>query len=49
MFCGVQSIVHLTNCPTYQNGTMCHFVRQVIDGGGMIHTRENRAGKLLSR
>jgi hypothetical protein len=28
VFCGGRSIVHLTNRPTYQNGTMHHFVRQ---------------------
>jgi hypothetical protein len=35
--------VHLTNCPAYQNGTMHHFVRQVTDGGGVVHTGENCA------
>jgi hypothetical protein len=38
MFCGGRSIVHLTNRPTYQNGTMHHFARHAIDGGGVVHT-----------
>jgi hypothetical protein len=41
VFCGSQSVVHLTNNPTYQNGTRHHFVRQVTDGGGVVHTRAN--------
>jgi hypothetical protein len=38
VFCGSQSVVHLTNNPVYQNGTMHHFVRHVTDGGGVVHT-----------
>jgi hypothetical protein len=41
VFCGGQSIVHLTNSPTYQNWTRHHFVRHVTDGGGVVHTGEN--------
>jgi hypothetical protein len=43
VFCGGRSIVHLTNRPTYQNGTMHHFVRQVTDGGGVVHTEASCA------
>jgi hypothetical protein len=41
VFYGGQSVVHLTNIPTYQNQTMHHFIRQVIEGGIMVHTRAN--------
>jgi hypothetical protein len=37
VFCGGRSIVHLNNYLRYQNGTMHHFVRQVTDGGGVVH------------
>jgi hypothetical protein len=40
MFCGGRSIVHLTNRPVYQNGTMHHFVRHVIDRFEVVHTKE---------
>lgn len=36
MLCGSQGVAHLTNNKTYQNGTRHHFVRQVIDGCGVI-------------
>jgi hypothetical protein len=41
VFCGGRSIVNLTNRLAYQNGTMHHFVRQVIDGGRMVHIGAN--------
>jgi hypothetical protein len=38
MLCGSQSVVYLTNSLAYQNGTRHHFVRQVTDGGRVVHT-----------
>jgi hypothetical protein len=47
VFCGGQSVVHLTNNPAYQNGQVHRFIRQVIDGGRMVHTRANRADMFM--
>ena len=52
MLCDSQCAIHLDKCPTYHSKTKhidikYHFLRQVIDGGGVdikkIHTQENYA------
>lgn len=46
VFCDSQSAIHLAKDPTYHNRTKhieikYHFVRQVIDGGGVIIEKVN--------
>jgi hypothetical protein len=52
VLCDSQSVIHLAINPTYHSKTKhiaikYHFVRQVIDGGGValkkVHTQENCA------
>jgi hypothetical protein len=47
VFCGGQSVVHLTNSPVYQNGQVHRFIRHVTDGGRMVHTGANRADMFM--
>ena len=46
VFYGGRNIMHLTNCSSYQNGIMHHFVRQGIDGGGVVNTEASCIGML---
>jgi hypothetical protein len=47
VLCDGRSIMYLNNHPSYQNETMHHFVRHVIDGDGVVHTEASCADMFI--
>jgi hypothetical protein len=39
--------MHLTNTPAYQNGQVHRCIRQVTDGGRMVHIGANRVDMFM--